>query len=155
VLEGYFPDRPHHRTSVQVEEGRTSLILSPYGIEGSSEERTDIPLSQAQALLAVAPGQVAYLRTSLLLGLDLLRFRYCWSIGKGVAEGERRPHLPRHSWRGSELVNSAFSAPSRMGHRLMIVTSVCMMTVKLRANLQPLSNKDVLIRLFVGMRQPT
>jgi hypothetical protein len=30
-----------------------------------------------------------------------------------------------------------------------------MMTVKLRANLQPLSNKDVLIRLFVGMRQPT
>jgi CYTH domain-containing protein len=68
VVEGYFPDRPHHSISVQVEEDRSSLILSPHGVEGSPEERTDIPSSQAQALLAVAPGQVAYVRTSLLLG---------------------------------------------------------------------------------------
>jgi CYTH domain-containing protein len=68
VVEGYFPDRPHHSISVQVEEDRSSLILSPQGIEGSPEERTDIPLSQAQALLAVAPGQVGYVRTSLSLG---------------------------------------------------------------------------------------
>ena len=68
VVEGYFPDRPHHSISVQVEEDSSSLILSPHGIGGSPEERAGIPASQAQALLAVASGQVAYVRTSLLLG---------------------------------------------------------------------------------------
>ena len=68
VVEGYFPDRPHHSIYVQVEEDRSSLILSSDGIEGSPEERAGIPPSQAQALLAVASGQVAYVRTSLLLG---------------------------------------------------------------------------------------
>ena len=68
VVEGYFPDRPHHSIYVQVEEDRSSLILSPHGIGGSPEERAGIPTSQAQALLAVAPSQVAYVRTSLLLG---------------------------------------------------------------------------------------
>ncbi len=68
VVEGYFPDRPHHSISVQVEEDSSSLILSPDGIEGSPEERGGIPTSQAQALLAVASGQVIYVRTSLLLG---------------------------------------------------------------------------------------
>jgi hypothetical protein len=43
VVEGYFPDRPHHSISVQVEEDRSSLILSPHGIEGSPEERASIP----------------------------------------------------------------------------------------------------------------
>jgi CYTH domain-containing protein len=68
VVEGYFPDRPHHSIYVQVEEDSSSLILSPQGIEGSPEERASIPPSQAQALLAVASGQVTYVRTSLLLG---------------------------------------------------------------------------------------
>ena len=67
-MEGYFPDRPHHSVYVQVEEDRSSLILSSHGIEGSPEERAGIPLSQAQALLAVASGQVAYVRTDLSLG---------------------------------------------------------------------------------------
>ncbi len=68
MVEGYFPDRPHQSIYVQVEEDRSSLILSPHGIGGSPEERAGIPTSQAQALLAVAPSQVAYVRTSLLLG---------------------------------------------------------------------------------------
>jgi CYTH domain-containing protein len=68
IVEGYFPDRPHHSTSVQIEEDRSSLILSSDGAQGSLEERTGIPLTQAQALLGVASGQVAYIRTSLLLG---------------------------------------------------------------------------------------
>ncbi len=68
VLEGYFPDRPHHSIFVQVEEERSSLILSSHNVEGSPEECAGIPLSQAQALLAVASGQVAYVRTSVLLG---------------------------------------------------------------------------------------
>ena len=68
VVEGYFPDRPHHSIYVQVEEDRSSLILSSDGFEGSPEERAGIPLSQAQALLAVAPGQVVYVQTGLSLG---------------------------------------------------------------------------------------
>src|SRR5215210_1293783 len=68
VVEGYFPDRPHHSTYVQVEEDRSSLVLSSHGVEGSPEERAGISTSQAQALLAVASGQVVYVRTSLLLG---------------------------------------------------------------------------------------
>ena len=67
-MEGYFPDRPHQSIFVRVEEDRSSLILSPHSIEGSPEERAGIPPSQAQALLAVAPGQVGYIRTSLSLG---------------------------------------------------------------------------------------
>jgi len=68
VLEGFFPDRPHHSAFVQVEEDRSSLILSSDGPEGLPEERTSIPASQAQALLAVTSGQVGYVRTSLSLG---------------------------------------------------------------------------------------
>ena len=34
VAEGYFPDRPHRSIYVQVEEDRSSLILSPHGIGG-------------------------------------------------------------------------------------------------------------------------
>jgi hypothetical protein len=68
VVEGYFPDRPHHITYVQIEEDRSSPILSSHSVEGSPEERTGVPTSQAQALLAVASGQVAYVRTGLSLG---------------------------------------------------------------------------------------
>ena len=68
VREGFFPDRPHHSAYVQVEETRSSLILSSDGVEGSPEERTSIPPSHAQALLAVTSGQVTYIRTSLSLG---------------------------------------------------------------------------------------
>ena len=68
VLEGFFPDRPHHSIYVQVEEDSSSLILSSDGPEGLPEERTSIPASQAQALLAVTSGQVGYVRTSLSLG---------------------------------------------------------------------------------------
>ena len=75
VAEGYFPDRPHRSIYVQVEEDRSSLILSPQGIEGSPQERAGIPHSQAQALLAVASGQVAYVRTSLPLGSRKLQLQ--------------------------------------------------------------------------------
>ena len=40
VLEGYFPDQPHRRTDVQVEETRSSLILE--ADEGAvSDEQAD------------------------------------------------------------------------------------------------------------------
>ncbi|WP_457093056.1 hypothetical protein [Microvirga sp. P5_D2] len=67
VQEGYFPDQPQHRTYVQIEEARSSLILEA-GADGASEEWADLPPAHAQALLAVSQGQVGYLRTILSIG---------------------------------------------------------------------------------------
>jgi hypothetical protein len=67
VIEGYFPDQPQHRTFVQVEEARSSLILEAGG-DAATEEQTDLPLAHAQALLAVSQGQVEYVRTRLAIG---------------------------------------------------------------------------------------
>jgi CYTH domain-containing protein len=64
VLEGYFPDQPDRSTYVQIEETRSSLILEA-GAHEASEERTDLPLAHAQALLAVSQGELEYLRTRL------------------------------------------------------------------------------------------
>ena len=62
VVDGYFPDQPHHSIYVQVEEDRSSLILSPHGIGGSPEERTDIPLSQSPS------GKFGFLISGLVRG---------------------------------------------------------------------------------------
>jgi CYTH domain-containing protein len=67
VIEGYFPDQQQHRTFVQVEEARSSLILEAGG-DAATEEQTDLPLAHAQALLAVSQGQVEYVRTRLAIG---------------------------------------------------------------------------------------
>jgi CYTH domain-containing protein len=64
VLEGYFPDQPDRGAFVQIEESRSRLILEA-GADEASEERADIPLAHAQALLAVSQGQVEYLRSRL------------------------------------------------------------------------------------------
>ena len=75
VLEGYFPDRPHQSIYVQVEENGSSLILLADG-EGGPEERTDLPHSHAQAVLAVTQGQVGYVRTSLSIGSREIRLQH-------------------------------------------------------------------------------
>jgi len=48
---------------VQIEEARSSLILEAG--DGTSEERADLPLAHAPALLAVSQGQVEYQRIRL------------------------------------------------------------------------------------------
>ncbi len=67
VQEGYFPDQPGRRTYVHVEDTRSHLILEADGDE-TPEEQADLPVAHAQALLAVSPGQVEYLRTRLSIG---------------------------------------------------------------------------------------
>src|SRR5215213_3228535 len=67
VLEGYFPDQPQRRTFVRIEETGSGLILEA-GIGGALEERADLPLGHARALLAVSHGQVEYVRTRLAIG---------------------------------------------------------------------------------------
>jgi hypothetical protein len=68
VLEGYSPDRPHQSAYVQLEENRSSLVLASNSPQEATEERTGIPPSHAQALLAVTQGEVGYVRTSLSIG---------------------------------------------------------------------------------------
>ena len=119
VVEGYFPDRPHHSIYVQVEEDRSSLILSSDGIEGSPEERTDIPLSQAQALLAVAPGQVGYVRTSLSLGSHKIQLQQFTDPGPlcllsvEVPQQETEEFQPL-SWFGPEVSAERAYLPRRI-----------------------------------------
>ncbi|PVE22976.1 hypothetical protein DC522_18515 [Microvirga sp. KLBC 81] len=67
VQEGYFPDQPDRSAFVQIEETRSSLILEAGG-DAAAEERADLPLAHAQALLAVSQGQVEYVRTRLSIG---------------------------------------------------------------------------------------
>ena len=108
VVEGYFPERPHLSIYVQVEEDRSSLILSSDGVEGSPEEGTSIPLSQAQALLAVTSGQLAYVRTSLSLGSHQIRLQQIIEPGPlcllsvGVPQQEAEEFQPL-SWFGPEV----------------------------------------------------
>jgi hypothetical protein len=107
VLEGYFPDQPHRRTYVQVEDTRGSLFLGDAG-ETALEEQAELPLTHAQALLAVSQGQVEYVRTKLSIGsheiqvlhvvrpgpLDLV------AIANAPEDGRDVPPLP---WFGPEV----------------------------------------------------
>jgi hypothetical protein len=106
VLEGYFPDHAHRSTFVQITETGSSLILEAG--DGTSEERADLPLAHAQALLAVSQGRVEYVRTKLSIGsheiqalhvvrpgpLDLV------SITVTPEDGRDLPPLP---WFGPEV----------------------------------------------------
>jgi CYTH domain-containing protein len=65
IRQGYFPDRPARSTHVQVERETGQLILVSNHPNGPGEEATDIPRSQAEALLELTAGQVEYLSVSL------------------------------------------------------------------------------------------
>ncbi|QRM33216.1 hypothetical protein [Microvirga sp. VF16] len=107
VREGYFPDQPARSACVQIAETRSSLILEA-GEGAAVEERVDLPLAHALALLAVSQGQVKYVRTTLSLGsreiqalhfvrpvaLDLV------AIAGAPEDGQDLPPLP---WFGPEV----------------------------------------------------
>jgi CYTH domain-containing protein len=62
IVEGYFPARPDRDHFVSIEPGHSYLVLAPVGGSGE-EERTEVPRSQAEALLAVCAGKVGFERT--------------------------------------------------------------------------------------------
>jgi hypothetical protein len=106
VIEGYFPDHAHRRTFVQITETGSSLILEAG--DGTSEERADLPLAHAQALLAVSQGRVEYVRTKLSIGADEIQALHVVRPGPldlvAVASppevGQDLPPLP---WFGPEV----------------------------------------------------
>jgi CYTH domain-containing protein len=68
VRQGYFPDRTDRSTHVQVEGETGQLILVVNQPNGPIEQATDIPRSQAEALLGLTAGRVEYLSVSLNIG---------------------------------------------------------------------------------------
>ncbi|MFC1459297.1 hypothetical protein ACETIH_21835 [Microvirga arabica] len=107
VIEGYFPDQPHRRTYVQVEETRGSLFLEDAG-ETAHEERAELPLAHAQVLLAVSQGQVEHVRTRLSIGSHEIQVFHVvrpgafdlMAIAKAPEDGREVPPLP---WFGPEV----------------------------------------------------
>jgi CYTH domain-containing protein len=109
VLEGYFPDRHGRSLHVRVEESTGNLILVTAGPGEPVETRTALPLAQAEALLDLAAGGLAYRRIDLDLGtrtasvhrvmapgvLDLV------SVGFEHEKQARAFQLP--SWFGAEV----------------------------------------------------
>src|SRR5215213_9121536 len=79
IVEAYFPARAHRTTLVRVERGRASLILRSNGPDGQvSEEEVEVPLSQAEALVEVAAGTIAFDHIALALarGADAVLDRF-------------------------------------------------------------------------------
>ena len=68
VQQGYFPDHRDRSTHVQVDGATGQLILVSNHPNGPVEEATDIPRSQAEALLGLTAGRVEYLSVSLNIG---------------------------------------------------------------------------------------
>jgi CYTH domain-containing protein len=60
IVEGYFPARPDQEHYISIEPGHAYLVLAS-AREGAGEgERTEVPRSQAEALLAVCAGKVGF-----------------------------------------------------------------------------------------------
>jgi hypothetical protein len=106
VIEGYFPDHAHRRTFVQITETGSSLILEAG--DGTSEERADLPLAHAQALLAVSQGQVEYVRNRLSIGSHEIQALHVVRPGPfdlvAIANApEDRQDVPPLPWFGPEV----------------------------------------------------
>lgn len=63
VAEGYFPSQPDRSQFVSIEPDHCHLVLTQDAEGATAEERTEVPRSQAEALLDVCAGKVAYGRT--------------------------------------------------------------------------------------------
>ncbi len=69
VLEGYFSSTPERSHLVRIDPPACTLVIVLRDQDGAaSEEVAEVPYSQAQALLDVAQGKVAYDSTHLVLG---------------------------------------------------------------------------------------
>src|SRR5215208_6897808 len=67
VVEGYFPAHPDRDHFVSIEPDHSFLILTSTTQEAVAEERTEVPRSQAEALMGVCTGKVGFERTSMRL----------------------------------------------------------------------------------------
>ena len=84
VSEGYFPAHPHRDQFVSLEPRHCYLVLATTKEGAEAVERTELPRSQAEALLAVCAGEVTGVApTGLMAALTLAGVL----AGNGVCAG--------------------------------------------------------------------
>jgi CYTH domain-containing protein len=68
VVEGYLAPASERTHFIRLEPSGCNLVLQVSGPDGSSEQRTKVPSTQAEALLEVCSGKVGYRRTHIRVG---------------------------------------------------------------------------------------
>jgi CYTH domain-containing protein len=68
AVEGYFAAQGDRTHFVSIEPGHCHLVLATRSPGGEAEERTEVPRAQAEALLDVCSGKIAYDRSRLPIG---------------------------------------------------------------------------------------
>src|SRR3954471_14634009 len=113
VVEGYFPAPPDRDHFVSLEPGHSYLVLAPAKEGAGAEERTEVPRSQAEALLAVCAGKVGFECTIVRLGggkqAPLQRFVARGSLdllSVEFAAGEDANGFVPPAWFGPEVTQS-------------------------------------------------
>lgn len=108
VVEGYFPARSDRDLFVSIEPGHCFLVLA-----AGTEERTEIPRSQAEALLDVCAGQVGFACTIVRLrGGKQALLQHCTAPGSmdllsvEFAAGEDVDRFVPPAWFGPEVTHS-------------------------------------------------
>lgn len=68
AVEGYFAAQADRTHFVSIEPGHCHLVLATRSPQGGAEERTEVPRAQAEALLDVCAGKIAYDRSAVQVG---------------------------------------------------------------------------------------
>src|SRR3712207_3358167 len=68
AVEGYFPAQGDRTHFVSIEPGHCHLVLATRSPAGETEERTEVPRAQAEALLDVCSGKIAFDRSHVPVG---------------------------------------------------------------------------------------
>jgi CYTH domain-containing protein len=109
-VEGYLPPRPERTQFVRLEASGCHLLLQKTGGEERSEERTKLPVEQAEALLDASQGRVGYRRTQVRLDSDHVAFldRFEQPAGLDLVTVEfddmgRAEDFPLPGWFGPEV----------------------------------------------------
>jgi hypothetical protein len=113
IVEGYFPARPDRDHFVSLEPGHSYLVLAPAREGAGVEERTEVPRSQAEALLAVCAGKVGFECTIARLrgGKQALLQRFIAPgsldlLSVEFAEGEDANRFVPPAWFGPEVTQN-------------------------------------------------
>lgn len=114
IVEGYLLTRADRDHFVSIEPDHAFLVLDTAAEGGRALERTEVPRSQAKALLEIAPGRVGYERTRLTLPGASLAFLDHF-IAPGAVDlvtvpfgaGESPDAFAPPAWFGPEVTNQA------------------------------------------------
>lgn len=108
-VEGVFPEQRDRSSWVRVEENKGLLILKTVGPDGEAEDKTDIPLAHAHALLDVCAGEVDYTRTTVPISEgqalvdEILRPRALHLVTMEFASEEEAEAFRPPEWFGPEV----------------------------------------------------